>query len=132
MTGMRKFLLYAGAGASGTLVHYATLLLLTGLPSHPLSVAWVVFATTVGAVLGAGANYALNRRLVFVSSRPHFQTMPRFAAVACCGLLVNAAVVAALTATRSPLLVAQLSATAAVLVLGFLLNRRWTFALRPF
>lgn len=121
---MRRFLFYAGAGAVGTAVHYTTLLCLTGFSPQPRSVTWVVSATTLGAVLGAGANYLLNYHYVFADIRRR-RTLPRFAAVTVVGLVLNAAVVAQLSIFTIPLLAAQFTATAAVLASGFLLNRYW-------
>lgn len=86
-------------------------------------------ASSAGAILGALVNYALNYSFTFASDRPHRQAMPRFTAIAIAGILINAAVVAVLSAAASPAhyLVIQAIATVAVLVFGFLANRRFTF-----
>lgn len=124
---MRIFILYAGAGLLGTAVHYTVFLLLAGDSPDPGTPGRIVWASTTGAVLGAGTNYLLNRR-VFASARPHAAALPRFAVVAGCGLAINAAVLAALVALGAAALAAQLAATAAVLGSGFVLNRYWTFS----
>ena len=73
-------------------------------------------------------NYRLNHRYTFESDRSHGRALPRFALVALSGIAVNAAVVAAMIAFVSPnYLLAQVAATAVVLVSGFLVNRAWTF-----
>lgn len=117
-----QFLRYAGAGAIGTLAQYAVLVLL---------VQWqgigAVTASTVGAVLGALINYALNHRFTFASERTHAQALPRFAAVAAMGVVVNAVVVAVLVHANVHYLAAQVVATGGVLVAGYLANRAWTF-----
>ena len=118
----RQFLRYATAGAVGTLVQYATLVLLVQTQS-----AGAVVASTLGAIAGALVNYTLNHRFTFASRRPHGQALPRFAAVAVAGIALNALVVAMLVNAGAHYLVAQVAATAAVLLAGYLANRAWTF-----
>lgn len=118
-----QFLRYAGAGAIGTAAHYAVLIALVQL-AH----AGAVAASTAGAIVGALVNYGLNYRFTFASRKAHTRALPRFAAVALGGVALNAIVLAALLATFGPhYLVAQVVATAAVLVAGYLANRLWTF-----
>lgn len=125
---MRDFASYACAGTVGTALQYAVLLLAMGASSAALSTGGAVWASTLGAALGAAANYLLNRRFSFRSRRRHSEAAPRFALVAAASLAINAAAVGALYAEGLPPLAAQLAATAAVLVGGFLFNRHWTFA----
>jgi putative flippase GtrA len=125
---MHSLLLYAGVGVIGTAIHYATLLTLVGLPTGGDSQQGVLWATTLGAILGASANYVLNQRCVFPGAHRHRQALPRFATVAGLGLIINAATVAALTSLPVSLWFAQLGATALVLGGGYLLNRFWTFS----
>ena len=117
-----QFLRYAGAGAAGTLVQYATLVVLVQTQA-----AGAVAASTLGAIAGALVNYVLNHRLTFASERTHAQALPRFAAVAAAGIAVNALVVALLVGAGAHYLVAQVVATGVVLVAGYLANRAWTF-----
>jgi putative flippase GtrA len=118
-----RFIRYAGAGAIGTAAHYAVLLaLVQGMQ------AGVVAASTTGAIAGAGINYALNHRFTFASRESHRRALPRFAAVAAAGIVLNALVLAGLLALAGPhYLIAQVIATLAVLVAGYLANRAWTF-----
>lgn len=125
---MRGFASYTCAGAVGTALHYAVFVFLTAASSGAPSTSGAVWASTVGATLGAGTNYLLNYRFSFRSVRRHREAAPRFALVAAGGLAINAATVGALCAEGLPPLAAQLAATAAVLVGGFLFNRYWTFA----
>jgi putative flippase GtrA len=119
----RQFLRYAGAGAIGTATHYALLVVLVQLAG----VAAVV-ASTAGAIAGAVVNYLLNHRYTFASDKPHSRALPRFVVVSLAGIAVNAAVVATLVSGASAhYLLAQVVATAVVLVLGFAINRIWTF-----
>ena len=118
-----QFFRYAGAGATGTLVHYAVLVALV-----QLAAVGPVPASTAGVVAGACVNYGLNHRFTFVSRRAHRDALPRFVVVAVAGVGVNAIVLAtALALPGMHYLVAQLIATAAVLVGGYLANRTWTF-----
>jgi putative flippase GtrA len=121
--GGRQFLRYAGAGAIGTATHYALLVALVQLAGVT-----AVAASTAGAVAGAVVNYLLNHRFTFASDKPHSRALPRFIVVSLVGIAVNAAVVAALVGgAGAHYLVAQVIATAVVLVLGFAINRVWTF-----
>ena len=120
---LSQFVRYAGAGAIGTAAHYAVLVaLVQGLQ------AGAVAASTTGAVVGAGINYALNHRFTFASDAAHRRALPRFAAVAAAGIVLNALVLAGMLALVGPhYLVAQVVATLAVLAAGYFANRAWTF-----
>lgn len=120
---LRQFLRYAAAGAIGTAVQYVILVVLVeGLRVHPVA------ASTVGAIAGACVNYGLNHRITFASNASHARAFPRFAAMAAGGLALNAAVIAVLvSAAHANYVAAQVAATAAVLAVTFLGNRRWTF-----
>jgi putative flippase GtrA len=118
-----QFVRYAGAGAIGTGAHYAVLIALVQLAGTG-----AVAASTAGAVAGALVNYGLNHRYTFASRKAHAQALPRFAAVAVAGIALNALVLAAtLAAFDPPYLVAQVVATGAVLLAGYVANRAWTF-----
>lgn len=117
------FMRYSGAGAIGTVFHYLLLTLCVEL-GH--------LSPTLGAVVGAtgGAlvNYWFNYHFTFVSTRGHRQTLPRFLTVAALGVAINGWLVQ-LATTRGGLhyLIGQLIATFTVLVVGFVLNKTWTF-----
>ena len=118
-----QFFRYAAAGAIGTAAQFA---ILAGLVQ--LARADAVAASTAGAIAGALVNYALNHRFTFASRREHRIALPRYCAVAGVGILLNAAVLAAMLAfVRLHYLAAQIVATGVVLVAGFVANRRWTF-----
>lgn len=117
-----QFLRYASAGAVGTLAQYATLVALVQAQGTG-----AVLASTLGAILGALVNYALNHRFTFASERRHAQALPRFAAVAAMGIALNALIVAVLVHANVHYLAAQVVATGAVLAGGYLANRAWTF-----
>jgi putative flippase GtrA len=118
-----QFLRYAGAGIAGTALHYALLVALVQLAGIG-----AVVASTVGAVAGALVNYRLNHQFTFASDKAHGHALPRFALVAIGGIALNAIVVAAMLAfVTTHYFIAQVAATGAVLVAGFLANRTWTF-----
>jgi len=118
-----QFVRYAGAGVIGTAAHYAVLVTLVQVAQTG-----AVAASTAGAIVGAGINYFLNHRFTFASEQSHRRALPRFAAVAAAGVVLNALVLAAVLALAgSHYLVAQVIATLVVLLAGYLANRTWTF-----
>jgi len=120
---LAQFVRYGGAGAIGTAAHFTTLAALVEFAG-----VGAIGASTVGAIVGALINYALNYRFTFASRRAHHVALPRFGAVAAAGIVLNAAVLSAMLAFVQPhYLVAQVVATGAVLIAGFLANRKWTF-----
>jgi len=125
---VRDFASYACAGGVGTALHYAVFILMTGAVPGAITASGAVWASTAGAIVGAAANYLLNYHFTFGSVRPHRDSAPRFALAAAAALAINAVTVGTLCAAGLPPLAAQVAATAAVLVGGFLLNRYWTFA----
>jgi len=118
-----EFLRYAGAGAIGTAAHYVLLVALVQFAG-----AGALAASTAGAILGALVNYGLNHRFTFASDKAHSASLPRYLAVAAAAIVLNGLVLAAMLALAGPhYLVAQLVATGAVFIAGYLANRRWTF-----
>lgn len=119
------FSIYALVGALGTVVHYLTLII--GVEAFKVA---KPAAAVAGATLGALTNYVMNYHLTFTSSRKHKETLPRFALIA--ALAATLSWSGARFAERVGLnyLIAQLGCTVIVLVVGFFLNRYWTFAAR--
>ena len=115
---------YAGAGAVGTLVHFATVAVTVELAHQPATL-----ATVYGSFLGAVVNYVLNYYLTFASRASHARTLPRFFAVAAFGAGLNFAGMWLLVDRMHVYyLVAQLICTLTVLIVGYTLNKAWTFA----
>lgn len=118
-----RFLRYALVGAVGTAAHYVVLIVLVqGAGVGPVP------GSTAGAFVGAIVNYVLNHRYTFASRKLHTHALPRFAAIACAGMIANAALLAILVNGFGVFyLVAQVVATLAVLGLTYVTNRAWTF-----
>ncbi|MFM9880548.1 MAG: GtrA family protein [Burkholderiaceae bacterium] len=118
-----QFTRYAAVGAGSTALHYAVLLLLV---EH-----WLISpprAAALGTLLGAVTAYAGNRRFTF-NSRTAAQSLPRFMLIAVASSAITAAAlwVGTHLLAMNYLLVQGL-ATLLVLMLGFSLNARWSFA----
>lgn len=119
-----QFAAFCGVGALATAVHYTLLVALVELAG-----VGAVAASSAGAALGALVGYALNRRYTFRSGRRHGEALPRFAATAAAGWLLNAAVMYVATQVLGlHYLAAQVLATGIVLAWNFGMNRAWTFA----
>ncbi|MCC2960453.1 GtrA family protein [Massilia sp. IC2-278] len=117
-----QFLRFAAAGALGTACHYLVLLALSagaGVAPGP--------AAACGALVGAVVNYWLNRSLIFRSERRHAEALPRFAAMALFGALLNGLIVGALARIGLHFMAAQVCATLLVLVLNYVISKKWIF-----
>lgn len=131
MVGVKKYLAgqfatFAAVGAIGTGAHYLTLVLLVKLAGMA-----PVLASTVGFLIGALTNYALNYRITFSSSNPHHQALPKFLAVAVVGLALNASVLRlSVSWLGMHYLFGQVFATGLVLLWNFCANKMWTFSPR--
>jgi putative flippase GtrA len=127
VTTVGQFIRFTIIGGFATLIQYAVLIALVqggGINA--------VTASSVGFVLSAVVNYALNRRITFRSDQPHAKASPRFATVAVGGLAVNAGLIWLFhVAAGLHYLLAQVLATIGTLLWNFALNRAWTFAARP-
>lgn len=123
MNELLKFLRYGGVGVAATALHYGVLVSAVELAGVPAPA-----AAALGALAGAILAYLGNRYFTFLSNATHGRAVPRFAIVALLGAGVSAAVVAGAVATGWPYLGGQVLATLLVLLLGFVLNRTWTFA----
>lgn len=124
MPQLSRFLRYCAVGVGATALHY--MVLLVGVE---LGGADPAMTSAVGAICGAAFAYTLNRRLTFASRATHRDAFPRFMLVAALGAGLNAFVVAVGTRHLGQhYLLAQVAATALVLLAGYAANRSWTFA----
>jgi putative flippase GtrA len=118
-----QFFKFACVGVCGTAAAYSALIALVEVFKVP-----VIAATTVGFVVGAIVNYILNRRFTFVSEANHAVALPKFLTVAAFGAAINAFMVGWLVEHGGVhYLIAQICATATVLVWNFVANTLWTF-----
>jgi len=118
-----RFVAYAAVGALGTLAQYMVL-----IATVHAGLATPAVGSMVGASVGALINYWLNHRVTFRSTASHRSTLPKFAAIACLGVLVNGMVMKVLAESHHVnYLFAQIVATGLVLVMTFLINSAWTF-----
>jgi putative flippase GtrA len=116
------FTRYVSVGAVATLTHYATMILAVDV-FHVVP----TWGTVLGASFGSLVNYVLNYHFTFASSRGHRESLPRFALAALLVVILNGIAMKLFTAAGMHYLVAQLIATGGTLVLGFFLNKFWTF-----
>ncbi|WP_298235647.1 GtrA family protein [uncultured Azohydromonas sp.] len=118
-----SFTRYTAVGGLATAVHYALLALLVEAVRVPPAA-----AAALGALAGAVLAYAGNRRFTFRDVEVcHRRTLPRFLTVAALSAALNSLLVALGTALGEHYLLAQAQSTAAGLVLGYGLNKRWSF-----
>lgn len=122
-TVLSQFARFALVGGLATAFQYLALVVLV----HTGALGPVA-ASGVGFAGSAVLNYWLNHRYTFRSRQLHATAVPRFAAVAGCGLLINQAVIgAAVDLAGAHYLVAQVAATSCVMAWNFILGRIWTF-----
>ena len=123
MTRFVQFQKFVIVGVLATATQYAVLVLMVRiLGADP------VIGSSCGYVISALLNYYLNYRLTFRSAQSHARALPRFALIAAIGLLINSSIVWLLSERASlPYLVAQIIATAIVLIWNFGANKKWTF-----
>jgi putative flippase GtrA len=115
---------YSLIGGVATFVHYLVLVaLIEGASMNP------GLSAAIGATCGALTGYAGNRHFTFFSHAPHRRALPRFIVVAAGAAITNGTIVWTGTEWLGlHYLVPQVAATALTLVVGFTLNRSWTFA----
>ncbi len=116
------FIRYVMVGGLGTLIHYATLTSLVELLA--VSATW---AAGIGATVGAVVNYFFNYHFTFTSQASHRSTLPKFMVVAVAGVWLSSIGVNGGVRIGVHYLLAQFSCTLLVLLLGYVLNRCWTF-----
>ncbi len=117
-----QFVRYLGVGGVATVVHYACLVWCVERAQWP---AWL--ASGCGATIGAQVAYLGNRWFTFRYRQDLGTSWLRFQASALAGALLGMAVVALTVRAGLFYVLAQMLATAIVVLLTFALNRAWTF-----
>lgn len=117
-----QFLRFALVGAAGTLLHYLVLTMLVWSGSMAPGP-----AAAAGAGAGGCVNYWLNYHYTFGAAGKHRATMPRFFAMAALGVVLNGLIVSTLAAAGLHFLLAQAIATCLILILNFLISKKWIF-----
>lgn len=119
------FARYALIGGVATATHYALLTLLVEGLQAPAGA-----SAALGAGAGALVAYAGNRRFTFETSlASHARALPRFMAVATLGVVLSGLIVHwGSVVLGVHYLLAQALATVLVLILGYHVNHRWSFA----
>jgi len=119
----KEFALFVLVGGLSTGTQYVVLVALVQL----LHVAPVP-ASVAALVAGAIVNYLLNYQLTFRSTVPHGVALMRFTLMACAGAALNTAIFWVLLHKAGfHYIVAQVFATAVVLVFNYFVGRLWTF-----
>ena len=121
--GTRRLLRYAAVGLLATASHWVLLVLLVELAAWP---AW--WASGAGAVLGAQVAFVGNRHCTFAYRGAAGPAWWRFQATAAVGAVLGVGVVAVTVRWGGHYLLAQALATLLVLLFGFGVNQRWSFA----
>lgn len=119
----RQFLHFAAVGLVGTAVQYGTLW---------IGVEWwgwaAAIASTLGYVLGALTNYALNYKYTFKSNAPHAASASKFFIVVGIGGCLNTVLMALFVHVMDwPYFAAQILTTALGLIWNFAGSRLWAF-----
>ena len=122
---MRSFLTFLFVGGFATALQYAIILFSVYL------LGWtVLYGSTLGFIISAIVNYFLNTRLTFRSTQSHAKTAPRFALVACSGLMLNVGILSLLLSLNAHAAVAQILTTIGVLIWNYVVSGIWTFKQR--
>lgn len=111
---VRQALRFAIVGAIATAVHYAILIVLVELADVA-----PVIATTIGYGVGIVVSFTLNRRYTFAVPDAPAARFVKFALLYAIGAFLNGLVMSALMGAGAPYLLAQIGATALVLIWNF-------------
>lgn len=120
---LRAFLQFSFIGAWATAFHYFVMFAL--IEGYDLA---AVPATSVGFALSSLFNYAANYRFTFKSQKKHTEAYSKFMTIALIGFFLNGAVVGVfVNLIHVHYILAQVIATATVLVWNFCGNYFWSF-----
>ncbi len=118
----RQFLRFAAVGAVATAAHYAVLVALKELAHVP-----VLWATSLGYLVGAVVGYTLNRRFTFEANHRFTHGLAKYVGVGIVGLALNGAITMGLIHVGLHYLLSQMVATGIVLIWNFAAARLVVF-----
>jgi putative flippase GtrA len=120
---LKQFVFFSAVGGIGTGGHYLTLVtLVEGKWLSPVP------ASVAGFIVGALINYVLNYHFTFNSKKSHKEAMSKFFVVALFGAMINTGLMyIGVDVLHAYYLLAQIGATAIVLLWNFIINKYWTF-----
>ena len=95
--------------------------LLITLGSQPLA------ATAIGAIIGLGTNYYLQRSFTFRSDRRHSTALPAYLMSAAFGWLINLFTFALAHVTLNSVALSQLTASAVAATTNYLVMKKYVF-----
>lgn len=117
-----QLLKFGVVGLVGTAAHYLLLVVLVAIGASAL------LASSAGMVAGALVNHHLNRHFTFASDKRYRETLCQFSLVASVLFAINLLIMYVLVNWLGwHYLVAQLMATGAVFIAGFVLNKYLVF-----
>jgi len=123
MPNFKRFAIYVAVGAAGTACQYAILVALV-----QSGLARPVFASSIGAFVGAIINYGLNYRITFNSQAGIARSASRFGLISLASLGLNAVLMHLMTVRFAcNYMLAQLASTALVLCFAYSANLLWSF-----
>ena len=124
---MRRFLRYCVAGGVAAALHFLVLIsLVEGFDIQPIK------ATTVGFCLAVVLNYYMQYYWTFSASGPHAAKILLFSLIAVIALAINTGIFWFCNIIADlPYLLSQIVATGTVVLVNFLLNRRYVFSEEP-
>lgn len=118
-----QFMRFLLVGGSATAIQYVILVILHQAMDVPATL-----ASAIGFALSAVYNFVVSYHYTFRGRTPMLAALPRYAAMVAIGLAINTAIFdIALHVFEVPYLLAQVVATAVVLVWNFSLARAFVF-----
>ncbi len=120
---MERFLRFAFVGGFATLLQYALLIAGVHLQLGPTTV-----VSSAAFAISAVFNFLATRIFTFQSREPIGPTFLRFVGMVGMGIAVNTSVMWLLLSAGLHYLLAQIAATAIVLVWNYVVSLRWVFA----
>lgn len=123
--GKLSFLRFIVVGSSATLLHYLVMICLMYFSGFG-----AISASFIGYILSTLFNYWASSRYTFCARHSDGYSLLRFILVAVVGLGINQLLLVICINLLLPAIIAQLAATAAVMLWSYFANAIWTFSSR--